>query len=143
MKRHFEHGVSPAGVVRVHLARLRRCNPFGIHPMIKMATKSVRDFTHRIRCGQGSNLLIPCTPHQHSPLHLRADKKSSRHCSFPSECSHDSIRPWLVSSFEFFVSSVNSKLATRNPELVYNANDSITPIQWSAFSSPRANSEIT
>src|SRR5437763_14510687 len=68
-----------------------------------MATKSVRDFTHRLRCGQGSNLLMPCTPHQHSPLHLKADKKSSRHCSFPSECSHDSIRPqlsFLVPSFE-------------------------------------------
>jgi len=29
-----------------------------------------------------------------------------------------------------------------SPLLVYNATDSITPIQWAAFSSPRANSEI-
>jgi len=138
MKRHFEHGVSTAGVVRVHLARLRRCRPFGIHPMIKMATKSVRDFTHRIRCGQGSNLLMPCTPHQHSPLHLKADKKSSRRF-ISSKCSHDSIRP-TIKVFQFRVSK---SLRRRNSELVSNTTDSITPIQWSAFSSPRANSEIT
>src|SRR5947207_13696959 len=90
-----------------------------------MATKSVRDFTHRIRCGQGSNLLIPCTPHQHSPSQLdwsasvlacshsytpgrnrgrlrssrffqRADKNRRDIVHFPNECSHDSIRPLFI-----------------------------------------------
>src|SRR5437588_2646247 len=86
-----------------------------------MATKSVRDFTHRIRCGQGSNLLMPCTPHQHSPLLLKADKKPSRHCSFPSECSHDSIRPLPISDCEMRIADLRSPIRPqseiRDPQL--------------------------
>src|SRR5438552_12867663 len=114
MKRHFAHGVSTAGVVRVHLARLR------------------------IRCGQGSNLLMLCTPHQHSPLHLKADKKSSRHISFPSECSHDSIRPLPISDCEMRIADLRSPIRPqseiRDPQLSKRLDhtDPVVCVQFTA-----------
>ena len=49
---------------------------------------------------------------------------------------------FVVSSFESFGPLTrNSEPETRN--LVYSSMESIIPIQCSAFSSPRANSEIT
>lgn len=123
------------------------CSPFGIHPNFKMATKSVRGLTtlpwpsptRMIWTRQGSNLICHVL-HTSIRHNLKADKKSSRHCSFVSECSHESIRP---QHFSFSVPSFGKLLRLRNSELVYNAADSITPIQWSASNSPRANSEIT